>query len=219
MDYTESEKGEGKRMKTKRNKLVSVVAMALSMALMLGACGSQSTGARASKDMIPLSDIIFSDEDVLIYRAGRMGSDYTVSSISKDWRTTVYRFQPDGNYSEIFGVGLGELAQMSDEEILANDEWYEDGAYSWNIATDGSGNNTDYIHWVEETNKYAIGAFQGHITIYDSSYMVFSSISYYSSYYVSDSNAFILIRDTKDTMDKTVYLDTPGTEGFKVDGQ
>ena len=218
MDYTESEKGAGKRMKIKRNKLVSVVAMALSMALMLGACGSQSTGATASKDMIPLLDIIFSDEDVLIYRSMKMtsGEDYTGSTISakNPGRVYAYRIRPDGTSSASWSMDLGELAQMSDEEILTDSsyEWQEIDPCSWNITTDTTGENTYSIEWFDD---FSIGEFQGHTTIYNSSYMIFSYINQNGII----PNCFVLIRDTKDTMDKTVYLDTPGTEGFKVDGQ
>ncbi|MDD6307520.1 MAG: hypothetical protein PUA75_11400 [Clostridiales bacterium] len=209
--------------KRKRNKFKAVVAIALSMALMLGACGSQSAGAGASKDMIPLSEVIFSDEDLLIWTGGGGArDDYTGSTIDKkDIPYSFYRITPDG--TRYIGqyrseVTLGYVAQMSDEEILTDDliSWKDEGVpVSWNIITDGTGNNTSYISFDPGPNSRDIGNFLGHITIYDSSYMVFS----YIKGGIPRAGAFYLIRDTKDTIDKTVYLDPPGTEGFTVDGK
>lgn len=196
-------------MKKKRNKLNAIIVTALSLALMLSACGSSTTGAKASKDSIPLSEVIFSGEDVLIY-------DYPYGSetIDKKAGGNLYLLKADGTLYEIRVAGtLGDVSQMSIEDLVSYPDQEDCGNVSWNIFTNETGSGTKYIKGSFTPSSFTFGNFQNHTSIYDCSYMVFlyTGPNGYPQY--------CLIRDTDDTIDKTIYLDAPGTDGFTTDGK
>lgn len=210
-----------------KKKIKILLTLVLSVGL-LGGCGSSSTSSKE----IAFSELLKSD--VIIY-SGTIGQGDSIEG--KDEKIfDAHICGADGTYSwyEIKGLKLGELAQKSDEEVVESISSTYDvttvGNYKLGILTDSTGNSTETecllvrstydkrwenskeSGWIGYTGGIKeIGNFVGHITVYDTSYMMFQRIRN------SDCIDFYLIKDTEETKDKTVYLDAVGTEGIVVD--
>ena len=205
------------KRKTKR-KTALLLTLTLLIALVSG-CG---------KNEITFSELF--EEDVIIY----CGSGSFESFEGKEEKIEkIYVYDTDGTF---FGVSqsskqLGDYAQMSDEELIEDISPKPDkrikerlSTYKLNVNTDSTGNSTSTesilvkstIVWRngrEDTgcSTLKFEKFVGHVTVYDSSYMMFEK------YGRNGSVDYYLIRDTAKTKGKTVCFDAVGTEGIEVD--
>lgn len=176
------------------------------MLTMLAGCGTNA-------NEIAFSELF--EGDVIVYGCGKVDKDASVN-------ISVYK--TDGSYtvydSSDLGSNLGKFAQESDSDILSTLETTDVdvyGEYKLGIDTDSTGNNTEsetiFMHFEyrdgsgTSSNDTKYVSFEGHTTIYDSSYMVFKT----------DKDSYRLIRDTDKTKDKTVYFDPVGTDDIVVD--
>lgn len=192
-------------MKRKMTALLTVVLMLT----MLAGCGANGA---ASKNEIAFSELF--KDDVIMYGCGKVDKDASVS-------ISVYK--TDGSYVYYaIDSSLGKYAQESDSDIfssLETENVYAYGEYKLGVETDSTGNNTEsetilrrYRFGDGSGSDWSFGSgsyvsFEGHMTIYDSSYMVFKG----------KKDGYMLIRDTDKTKDKTVYFDPVGTDGIAVD--
>lgn len=196
-----------------KRKIATLLTLALSTTLLLSGCGSSSTNSK---------EIVFSElfkNDVIIYRCSAAegkrfeGKDEIISS--------AWHLKADGTFTHYdVSEELGVFAQQTDEEVIASFTEIEySGNYKLGIDTDATGNTAEtegilYENTSWENLDYGtvrVGTYSGHVTIYDSSYILYQSPSQYGS------TEFCLIKDTADTKDKDVIFDTVGTEGIYVD--
>lgn len=177
--------------------------------------------------MIAFSELF--QDDVIMYAIWEESYEGKDSDLD---HVEVISFWKDGamELRDVEGMdSMGECAQMSDEDILKHASVKNSGYYKFNVITDETGNNTkeemvDIMTYDPEDKDYdfpgfhyiQVGYFSGHVTIYDSSYMMFVG-AWYDSRDYNHGNCYYFIRDTEDTIDKTVYLDQPSTEGIYVD--
>lgn len=206
-----------------KRKIIALLTLGLSVSLFLGGCGGGSTNSKS----ITFSELF--ENDVIIYSASTSEGE---TFLGKDEKVRVYVCGADETYAVYPKANkLGVYAQMNDEEVLesisSEHEAETLGTYKLGIETDATGNNTetesiliqatyddsgDYSKqpgWIGYQG-FEIGSFVGHVTIYDSSYMMFQDSWNYSTIYY-------LIRDTKETKDKTICFDKVGTEGIVID--
>lgn len=187
--------------------------VALSTTLLLGGCGGSSTN---SKEIV-VSELF--KNDVIIYRCSA-GEGKTFEGKDEDI-SSAWHLKADGTFTHYdVSEELGVFAQQTDEEVLASlTEIEYSGNYKLGIDTDATGNTAEtegilYENTSWENLDYGtvkLGIYGGHVTIYDSSYILFQNPSQYGS------TEFCLIKDTADTKDKDVIFDTVGTEGICVD--
>ncbi|MGN0142102.1 MAG: hypothetical protein ACI4AD_07725 [Roseburia sp.] len=207
-----------------KRKITLLLSLTLLVTL-LGACGSGTTSSK---------EIAFSklfENDVIIFKGEGESFEGKEEGIAE-----VYICGADGTYSQYNTKSkkLDKLAQLNDEEVIeyitSSYDVYTLGNYKLGIKTDSTGNSTDTEGilvqatynaghansrepgWIGYTGgTSSIGYFVGHVTVYDSSYMMFEKSGQYGS------TVRYLIRDTEETKDKTVVFDAVGTDGIVVD--
>lgn len=200
-----------------KRRITTLLTIALS-ALLLGGCGGSSKSLTFSE--------LF-EKDVIVYCAS-IGEGETFAG-KDEGVLEVYLLKSDGTFShyDTFGKGikLGEYAQLTDEEVIANSTGYCDfsGNYKLGVETDETGNTVIAGNILQERTSgkkisnppfytlLRLGAYSGRMNVYESSYIVFQRPGDYGSTY------FCLIRDTSDTKEKEIVFDKVGTEGICVD--
>lgn len=207
--------------------------LATLMLLTLTACGAKSEAATdygepmddISYDPVTFSEYLAGGQRIWFYLPGsgpNMGR-----GVSKDASVEIYITQPDGTMVESsIRYSLGEMSQMTDEEIVAMVE--SNGScqytsYKLAIETDATGNHTQTE---EICHPYSYSSTDGDRVLPDGNYVLSLPLlcdcglyeiyqSYYDGFIVDvGEGSYFLTRVDKDIM---FELDPVGTEGILVD--
>lgn len=169
----------------------------------------------SSDDTIALSEILLSEDDVLYFANW---DELPMEELGEETETEPYcMFKAENGelgYEDGSNKSLGEFSQLSDEEIreeIGHTKQITPGheVKRKAIRVDSEGNTVALQFYIGDWSV-DFGAFQGRITVSDSTYMVFLMYSW------GTPERFYLIRDTDKTRGKTPYLDQPEVEGFEV---